>query len=207
MNRASFLSVNPNLEPPRPHRLLDVLERLETEVIASDLGLAPDLAIGVVRNANTTRCCNAFKAGSNVDTVAEDVVVIDDDVADMDTNAKFDALILRHGDILIDHAALDFKGTTYRVYGAGKLDQHSVTGCLDDAPAMRGDNGIDEGLSDSLKPSQRAFLVGTHKAAVPGDISRQYRCQTPLDALGGQGTPLNRDFDYRVSKHIGLPLG
>ena len=91
----------------------------------------------------------------------------------MDTDAKFDPLILRHTGVLFGNAALDFNCTSHRIYGAGKFDQHTVTGRLDDAASMGGYSGVNKGLSDSLQPGQRAFLVGTHQAAVTGDIRRQ----------------------------------
>ena len=119
-------------------------------VITGDLDLAPDLPIGVIGHANAARLGNAFKPSSNVDAVTEDVVVIKNDVTDVDADAKFDPLILRHGGILLGHAALDFNRTAHRIDCAGKLDQHSVAGRLDDAASMGGDGGINEGLSDSL---------------------------------------------------------
>src|SRR5204863_2066552 len=120
--------------------------------ITDNLYLAADLPVGVIGHADTARICDAFKAGSNVDTVAEDVVVIDDDVADVNADPKFDPLVRRHRRILIGDAALDFNGTAYCIDGAGKLHQHAVTRGLDDPPAMLGDGGIDEGLPDRLEP-------------------------------------------------------
>ncbi len=52
---------------------------------------------------------------------------------------------------------------------------------------MRGYSGINEGLPDRLEPGERAFLVGAHEAAIPGDICRQHRCQSPFHLLDGQG--------------------
>ena len=49
-------------------------------IIADDLDLAPDLPVGVVGHAHPTRFGDAFKAGGDIDAVAEDVVVDDDDV-------------------------------------------------------------------------------------------------------------------------------
>jgi hypothetical protein len=37
---------------------------------------------------------------------------------------------------------------------------------------MRGDGGIEQGLSSGLEVSQYAFFVGTHQAAVSGDAAR-----------------------------------
>jgi hypothetical protein len=92
----------------------------------------------------------ALQPSSNVDAIAEDVVVVDDDVADMDADAELDHLILRHGGILLGHTALDFNRAAHGINGAGKLNQHTVTGRLDDAAAMGGYGGVNEGLSDSL---------------------------------------------------------
>ena len=141
------------------HRFSNILEELRAHIITDKIDLAPDLPVGVIGQADPARFCNAFKTGSNVDAVAKDIVVIDDDVADVDADAEFDPLILRHRSVLLGHAALDFNGAAYCIDGAGKLDQHAVAGRLDDAASMGGYRGINEGLSDSLQPGQSAFLV------------------------------------------------
>ena len=86
---------------------------------------------------------------------------------------------------------MDFNGIAHGIDSAGKLDQHAVAGGLDDAPAMGGYGGINKGLSDRLEPGQRAFLVSAHEAAIPGDIRRQHRRQSPFHPLGGQRIPLD----------------
>ena len=118
--------------------------------------------MGIIGYADAARFCNAFEASSNVDTVAEDVVFIENDVTDMDADPEFDPLILRHRCILLANPALDFNGTTHRIHGTRKLDQHAVPSGLDDPPAMLGDGGIDEGLPDGFEAGQRAFLVDAH---------------------------------------------
>ena len=72
-------------------------EGLRPHIITDNLDLAPNLSMGVIGHANGARFGDAFKAGGNVDAIPEDVVVVDDDVADVDADAKFDPLILRHG--------------------------------------------------------------------------------------------------------------
>jgi hypothetical protein len=66
--------------PPGPHRLCNIFEGLRSHIVEGDIDLAADLPIGVIRYADPSRFGNALKAGSNIDPVAEDVVVIDDDV-------------------------------------------------------------------------------------------------------------------------------
>jgi hypothetical protein len=126
------------LNAPSPHRIGNVLEVLWPEVVTCDVDLAPDLPIGVIRNANPAVFGNTLKAGSNVDAIAENVVVIENDVTNVNADAKFDPLILRHGGILLGHAALDFNRTAHRIDGAGKLDQHTVAGRLNDPASMGG---------------------------------------------------------------------
>ena len=155
-----------------------------------DLDLAADLPLRVVGNADAAGLGDAFQPGGDVDAVAENIVVIDDDVADVDADAEFDARVLRHVGVLRGHAALDFDRAAHRIDGAGELHQHAVAGGLDDAAAMRGDTGIDQRLAQRLSVGERAFLVATHQAAVAGDIRRQHRRQPPFHALAGQDGPL-----------------
>jgi hypothetical protein len=128
--------------------------------------------VRIVGHADSARFGDALKAGSKVDAITEDVVAIENDVTDVNADAKFDPLVLRHGGILLGHSALDFNGTTHRIDGAGKLDQHAVAGGFDDVAAMFGDGGIDERLPERLELRQRAFFVAAHQTAIAGDIRR-----------------------------------
>src|SRR6478736_7300711 len=106
--------------------------------------------MGIIGQAGPARFRDALKAGSNVDAITEYVVVIENDVTDMNADAEFDPLILRHGGILLGHAALDFNRIAHRIDRTGKLDQHSVARSLDDATTMRGDSGINKRFSNRL---------------------------------------------------------
>src|SRR6478736_3974653 len=100
--------------------------------------------MGIIGQAGPARFRDALKAGSNVDAITEYVVVIENDVTDVNADAKFDPLILRHGDILLSHTALDFNRIAHRIDCAGKLDQHAVAGRFDDAASMRSDCGVNK---------------------------------------------------------------
>ena len=158
---------------PRAHWLGNVLEVLRPKVVANNLDLAPDLPIGVIRHTNSARLGNAFQPCGNIDAVAENVVVIKNDVTDMDTDTKFDPLILRHTGVLFGNTTLNLDRASRRVHGAGELDQRAVAGGLDDAASVGGYSGVSKGVSDSLQPGQRAFFVSTHQTAVSGNIHRQ----------------------------------
>ena len=177
------------LNPPRPHGLGNVLQRLRPEVIPADLDFAPDLPIGVIGDANAARLGNSLQPGGNVDAIAKDIVVVDDDVADMDADPEFNPDIWRDVGILRGHGALNFDRAAGGIDGAGEFHQHAIAGGLDDAAAMRGDRGINKGFSGRLEPGQSAFLVRTHEAAISGDIRRQHRRQSPFYPVACQISP------------------
>ena len=134
----------------------------------------------------------ASRRAAIFDAITEDVVVIKNDVTDVDADTEFDPLILRHGGVLLGHAALNFNG--HRVPHPPRwqtsTSMPSPRG-LDDPSAMGGDCGVDEGLSDRLEPGQRAFLIDTHQAAIAGDIRRQNSCQSaavPFSPVKEKGT-------------------
>ena len=128
----------------------------------------------IVRDANRARQRNALEPRSDIDAVTEHVVVVEDDVADMNADAEFDLQLRRHTSIVFGHCALHVHREAHRVDGAGELDKHTVPGGLDDAAAMRGNAGIDNGPAQHLELSQRAFLVAAHQPAVTGDVGRQH---------------------------------
>jgi hypothetical protein len=181
------LTSQPN--PPRPHRLSNILEGLRSHIITGNLYLAPDLPIGVIRHADPARFGDSLKAGSNVDAIAEDVVVIENDITDVNADTKFDPLDLGHIDILFGHAALNFDGAAYGIYDAPELNESAVPGILDDAPAMITDFWIKKRLSKSFELRQRAFFVDPYQATRARDIRRQNSRQSPLDVLAAQDAP------------------
>ena len=130
----------------------------------------------IIGNTDATGLSNPFKAGGNVDAVAEDVAVVDDDIADMNSDTELDFGFLRYVRVLLGHAALDIRGTPRCINRACEFHQHSIACGLHYASAVRGDGRIYEGLSDCFELRQRAFFIRTHQAAVPGDIRCKHCC-------------------------------
>src|SRR5665213_3732366 len=177
-------------QPPCPHRLGDILQRLLTHVVESEVDLAANLTLRVVGNADRAGLRDPLEASRDIDAVAENVVVIDDDVADMNADPEVDPRWLRHAAILFCHAMLNFDRAADRIDRAGEFDQYAVTGGLDDTPAMFGNGRIDDRFADCLEPGQRAFFAGPHQPAIANDISRQHGSQPPLHPLVCQDRPL-----------------
>ena len=93
------------------------------------------------RDEDAARLGEPLQAGGDVDAVAEDVVALDDDVAEVDADAEFDARLVGRAAVAVGHAGLDLDGAAHRLDDAGELDQQAVAGALDDAAAVVGDCG------------------------------------------------------------------
>ena len=145
--------------------------------------------MSIVGNANPARLRDPFETHCNIDPVTKDIVVFDDNITDVNADAKFDPLVLRHIGILFGHAALDFVGTSHGVDHAGELNESAVPGILDDASVMLSDFGIEKRLSESFQLRQRAFFVDPYQAARARDIRRQNSRQSPLYVLAAQDAP------------------
>src|SRR5262245_55527872 len=94
------------------------------------------------RYANASRCCDLLKPGGDVDPIAEDVVALDDDVAEVDANAESNAAIFWNVDGLGDHRCLHLDRAAHGIDHARELQQQAVAGGLDDAAAVTGDGRV-----------------------------------------------------------------
>ena len=159
--------------------------------------------MSIVGNTNTTRLCDAFKTRCNIDPITKDIVVIDDNIADVNADAKLDPLDLRYIDIVFGHGTLNFDRAAYRIYDAAELDESAVPGILDDAPAMIRDFWIKKRLSKSFQLRQRAFFVDPYQAARARDIRRQYSRQSPLYVLAAQDAPRLGEVEWQYSRIVG----
>jgi len=102
------------------------------------------LVVRRARDAQPSRLAQGFQAGGNIDAIAEDVVSVDDDVADIDADAEDDAPVLGHARITADHAALNYDSAPDRIDDTGKFDQRAIACGLDDAAMMRGDRSVNQ---------------------------------------------------------------
>ncbi len=115
------------------------------------IDLAANLALCVIGNADPARLRDPLQPCGDVDAVTEDIIVIDDDVADVNADAEFDPRVLRYAAILCGHAALDLDRAAHCIHGTGELYQHAIARRLDDAPAMGGYSGVDSPRAAKLQ--------------------------------------------------------
>jgi hypothetical protein len=124
---------------------------------------------------------NGYDLGDYVDAVAENVVVVDDDVADMDADTKFDALGFGHAAIAVGHPTLNLGSAANRMHRAGESDQHAIAGRLDDTAPVLGNLRVDKRSPAFLQPCQRTLFIPAHKAAIAGNINREHGRKTSLN--------------------------
>src|SRR5438477_152434 len=95
------------------------------------------------RHANPTRFGQPFQTGGDIDAVAEDIAVLDDDISDIDADSELDPLRESDAGIPDGHPLLHLYGAAQRVYDAAKLDEETVARRFDQSTVMLGDLGVD----------------------------------------------------------------
>ncbi len=148
-----------------PNRFGDVLELGRAKIGDRKIEPPLDLPVGLLGQADRARLANAFEARGDIDAVAHEIAVgLLDNITEMNADAEFDAPVRRQTPALRSTmAVLHLDGAAHGVDHAAELDEAAVAGALDDAPAMRGDGGIDQIAAQRPEPRQRAILVGASK--------------------------------------------
>ena len=128
---------------------------------------------------------DCLEPGRDVDAVAEDVVGRDDDVADIDADAKQQthriALTGReHAD-----AVLKLRRSPDGIHGACKFGKEAVARGLDHAAAMPGDRWQDGLAHQRGEPRMRHLFILVHQARITDGIRHQDRGEPPLDTFVG----------------------
>jgi len=137
-----------------------------------EIELALDLVVNGLRDANGAGLGERLEPGGDVDAVAKDVVTVDDDIAEIDTNPQLQAALGRGRVVYRTRGPLHLDGATQRVDDARKIRQHAVAGRADDPAAMRCDQRVD-GRAELVQGLMRAGLILAHQPAETGHIGMQ----------------------------------
>ena len=139
-----------------------------------------DLPVGLLREADRAGARDALQSRGDIHAVAHQVAVaLLDDIAQMDANAKLDALFWRHASIALDHALLHFDGAAHRVHNAAELDNGPIAGALNYAAMVHNVQGINEIAADRPKPRQGTIFISAGKPAVTDHVRDQDRRYFP----------------------------
>ena len=121
-------------------------ERLEAEC-----DFALDLAIDVAGDADTAGLGQALEACGDVDAIAINVAVLDDDVADVDPDSERDPPVFGKVRLALGDAVLEGRGAFDCVHHAREFDERTVAHQFDDAAVVLGGLGLEEILAQRLQ--------------------------------------------------------
>jgi hypothetical protein len=136
-----------------------------------DCDLSAYLIIGRRRDADTTRFGYTLKPCCNIHAVTENVIALDQDVAEVDPDPVQHTPVLWDALVAFGHHRLHRNRALDRIDHRGKLKQHAVSGSLDETPAMLCHRRIGDGavFAESARCTD---LVEAHEPRVTGYISR-----------------------------------
>ena len=102
----------------------DVLDPLLADVVEIERQPITDFFVNDVGDEYAARLCQPLQSGSNIDAVAINIVTFDEDIAQIDADAKLDPLTDGHS-ALLGHASLDLDGAAHRLHSAEEFDERS----------------------------------------------------------------------------------
>jgi len=123
-----------------------------------------NVIVSCTGDAHATRFSQTLESGSNVYTVAVNVIRFYDDIAEIYAKAEYDTSIFREIGVTVDHPALDFDGAPYGVNDAGKLKERSVASILDDPSVVVANLGFDQIPLKCVEARMCALLVQLREA-------------------------------------------
>lgn len=149
---------------------LDVLEWLLSHIFEGEVEPGPNLITNGAGHRDSAWRGDSFEPCRHVHSIAKDIAVLDDAVAEMDTNPEFDPAIPRDGLVPLAHAALDFGRAGDGIHHTRELRQHAVPCELDNAALVLGDPELDQFGLMRLETGERAGLVRANEAAVAHNV-------------------------------------
>ena len=101
-------------------RSSDIFDLLFSQILEREGYSVADLIANGARDADSAGFGERFQARSDIDTVAENVAVFDDHIAEVDSNTELEASLIGYIGIALGHALLDFDGAARGLHRAGK---------------------------------------------------------------------------------------
>src|SRR5205814_5326406 len=165
-------------KPINANRIGDIFHALLAQSGKADIHFVHRVIERGSGDANAARLCHRLQTRGDVYSIAIDIVSLNNDVAEIDPNAKPDLLHVGRAPITVGHFALDRSGTLDSIDDASELDECAVPHEFDDTAVEFFYRGVDHFSAATLQSRQRADLILTHEAAVANHIGSKY-CGKP----------------------------
>ena len=169
------LNASLHCHPEDPYWARNVLELLLAQVPEGDIELARGVLLYPRRHADPSRLCQTFEPSRDIHAIAEDVPVLNNDVALMDADAELDPIVGRNRLIAVGHTGLHLGRAAQRVHDTAELDQKPVACRLDEPAVTRGNGRIDQLRPDSPKPCENGVFILPHEAGIPSHVGGEDR--------------------------------
>ena len=151
------------------YRIGDILQTALADILKRNLDDLANLIVDGLRDADASRICQLLEANGYVHAGAVQVVIFDDDVAQVYADAELHAFVLGDRRVALSYLVLDLYGTANGLDDAGELGDEAVSGAAEDVTAVRGDRLL--GYGTALAQGDRgAFFVALGMAGVPHHI-------------------------------------
>src|SRR4051812_15826594 len=152
------------------NRTCDVLDLLWPMIIEIYVDLAHDIALHAVGNTDAARFGKRFEARCDIDAIAEDVVLLNDYVANIDADPKRNAPLVWNVPLTLHHPALDPYSAAHSVHNARELRQETIAGVLYGTAPVLFDLWFNELPKMGFEALVRPLLVRSHETAIAGHV-------------------------------------
>ena len=170
-------------DPVSANGLCDILDPVAAERAVIEIELVSDLIVNRLRDANCAGLGERFEPGGDIDAIAENVVAVDNYVAEIDADPELKPALGRDGVVYRPRGALHLDRTAQRIDDARKIRQQAVARRADDPSVMRGDQRVN-GAPQVAKRAMRAGLILAHQPAEPHYIHMQNGGELPFPGGG-----------------------
>ena len=161
-------------------RAIDVLQVQVAEILEAGVHAAGHRLVHGARDQDAAGQGFRLEPRRDVDAVAEQVVLLDDQVAEMQAHAQEDGAVIGLVARGVLHGLLQFDGGGQRFDGGAELGQYAVARQLDDAAATPSHDRHDGLLADGAQASDRAAFVAAHEPGIAHHVGSEDRCQSAL---------------------------
>jgi hypothetical protein len=151
-----------------PYRTRDVLELLFADVFERKFEPAGCVFLDPCGNADPTRLGQPFEARGDVHSITENIAILDNNVADVNTDTELDPI--RRPGVSLRHALLDFHCAAQGINNAAELHEQTIAGRLHQPAMMLADFRVYYFGSNRPEPVQRSLFITPDQARIAGHI-------------------------------------
>jgi hypothetical protein len=139
-------------------------------IVKDDFKFVSHMSMSIIGKTNTAGLRDGFETDSHIDYVAKYIAGILDNIADIDADPEFNALIRWYGRVAFGHAVLNIDRATSRIHNAVELSQESIAGILYNGPTMGSNLRGKQRVQMFPQPYMRAFFVCAGQSAVTNSV-------------------------------------